>query len=62
MEGKKKGQPPAAGWMDSVTMAMSTEVEDLKDQIRNETLWRKCVRSLSVDIDLIARNQKQKQP
>lgn len=41
-KGGKKGEGrPMARWMDSVTKAMSAQLEDLKGQVRDRLSWRK---------------------
>lgn len=45
---EKKGQPVVT-WMDSVTMTRNASMEDLKNQIRDRSAWRKCMWSLGIN-------------
>lgn len=42
MEGKRSGSPPVR-WTHSVTVEMSTPLEDLKDQVKYRSSWRKSI-------------------
>lgn len=48
-------------WIESVKVAMSAQLEELKDQARDRSSWRKCIYSMwlqKLDIDLMACNNK----
>lgn len=57
-KGKEKRKEPIVKWMESVTLMMGAPLEDLKNQRRDRSVWRKPIYwSLRTDTNLMAYNQ-----